>query len=194
MSAVVSTDVLAGSRSTPDTVQIDDLYGRPPPPYELVGSRVRLAHFPRVKGDCTMTVGILGFDGFSVTVLVWLDAGLLAHAATVDLQSALTFPTLRMIRESAVRYGELEESITGGNEMLTVVEFSQEQSDFVSPLKTKSSEQFHTALVIPALSVGASNLTITTCPLSENLENSITGAGVAEEGDRRTKGVDTLLY
>ena len=154
-----------------------------------------MAHFPRVTGDCTITVGILGFVGFNVTVVVSSDVGLLAQAATVDVQSALTRPNLSVMGDSVVRYrGTLEESTTGGNDMLTVVEFSQEHNDLEAPLKLKSSEQFHIALVMPPLSVGASNLNITTWPLSENLDEIMTGAGDAEEEDRRVKGVDMLVY
>lgn len=191
----MSTIVLVGSLSTPDTVHTDDLYGRPPLPYELVGSRVRLAHFPSVIGDCTITEGVIGFIGFNVTVVLSSDVGLFAQAVKVDVQSAFTRPGISVIGESVVRYGGvIETSITGGNDMLTVVELSQVHIESEALLKRKSSEQFHTALLIPPLSVGASNLTITTCPLSENLADVITGAGVGDEGDRRIKGVDVLVY
>jgi hypothetical protein len=142
-----------------------------------------------------MTVGALGFVGFIVTSLVSSDVGLFSQAANVDVQSAFTCPGLSVTGESGMRYtGVLATSFTGGNEMLTVVEFSQVHFEFDALLKVKSSVQFQTASVMPNLSVGASNLIITTCPLSENLDDVIAGAGVGEKGDRRMKGVDMLVY
>ena len=183
------------SFSTPDTVHIDELYRRPPPPYELEGSRMRFVHFPRVAGAIMITVGTVGSLGFNVTVVVSADVGLESQVVVVSAHNARTSPGLRVMGDEGMRREDaLVEPLTEGNEMLTVVELSQEHVDSAAFMKLNSSEQFHTARVIPPLSVGASNFTMTTCPLSENFDDVIAGAGVAENGDSKVTGVDVLLY
>ena len=166
------------------TVQRTDVYKRPPLPYDPVASRVRFAQAPKVAGALITTVGLEGFDGAWVETLAALAVGLLRQKAADSVQNERNNPALRVTLAPGARYMTLVWTLfTTPKEATTADALIHLHDVIAAPTKLNRPVHGQIAVLIPAESVGLLKVTTTSCPLSENLLNSIDGAGIFDNDD-----------
>lgn len=148
-----------------NTVQLTDVYGRPPPPDDPVASSIRSAHEPMETGLLRTTEGTEGFKGSAVVTDVAGAALFLAQETIEPVQSARSCPAINVTEFPGVRktslYFPLKITITEDVVVHEHVERDEETN-------VNSRLHSHEELVMPAESVGVSNEMITAWPLSEN--------------------------
>ena len=189
---VVAIDPFLISSLVADTVQITDLYRRPPWPYDPVASSVKFEQSPNVGGAVMITVGEIGFRGASINEAP-VVVGFAEQAGAVFVQKALTV-ALRTLTVSPtfVKFKLLVTSVTTGKDALTKAAVTHVHIDFESPEKVKRVLQDHEASVIPALSVEESKVIKKYSPPSEKREVNKLGAGKSETPDNKRTLVDGL--
>ena len=187
------TVVFLSSPDTADTVHTAEVYMRPPWPYDPVASKTKVEQSPSVVGAVIITAGATGFSGDSITTLL-KAVGFDAQTRTPSLQNALSFE-LRTVTVSPtlMKFTLLEASITTGKDAFTVAAFSHVHVILEASVKVKSVLHAQATAVLPASSVGASNLIRKKSPLSANCDEMIFGAGKADVLDSSWTVVEGLI-
>ena len=187
------TAVFLSSPDAADTVHRAEMYMRPPWPYDPVASKTKLEQSPSVAGAVIITSGATGFSGESITTLL-KAVGFDAQTRTPSLQNALSFE-LRTVSVSPtlMKFTLLEASVTTGKDAFTVAAFTHVHVILEASEKVKRVLHAQATLVLPASSVGASNLIRKKSPLSANCDEMIVGAGKADILDSSWTVVEGLV-
>lgn len=157
------------------TVHLTEVYRRPPFPYDPVASTVRLAQDPIEDGVKRTIVGADGLRGARVTVAVVLAA----EFEFSSVEKALRRPPRSVTSSPIARYVTPPVSVVANSKTtITALAFAQVHIVLEALVKENKELQGQKAFVIPPESPGESKVMTTICPLSENLDDSILGAGI----------------
>ena len=152
-----------------ETVQMTEVYRRPPLPYDSVVSSIRSSQGPRLAGLLMTTVGAEGFKAFRVSTVIFEAVGFEVQELPPPRQYDLKCPPNRVTELPILMLESLTAmSFTALMITVTVLLVDQVQVAKGAPVKAKRTLQGQVAEAMLAESVGESKVITTSCPLSEN--------------------------
>ena len=152
-----------------ETVQMTEVYRRPPLPYDSVVSSIRSLQGPRLAGLLMTTVGSKSARGFRVSTIILEAVGFEVQELPPPTQYDLKCPPNRVTGLPTATPASLPAmSVTASKITFTVLLVDQVQVAEGEPVKAKRALQGQVAEAMLAESVGVSKVITTSCPLSEN--------------------------